>query len=134
MKIRLLLKAQTASPKPPIGSILGQKGVNVLEFCKNFNILTKNIEIGTVVTTIISIKKDKSFSIFIKKPTLSFLFKKYLNLKKGSSDGNIVSIISKDILYKIYSIKKSDMNCVNKNKILKTILGTAKSLGIKYEY
>ncbi|MGX7582871.1 50S ribosomal protein L11 [Candidatus Vidania fulgoroideorum] len=121
-KVKIIIKSQEANPKPPIGSVLGQKGINVSSFCKEFNELTKTIKKGTEIPTLVVIKKKK-FKIFLKSPTTTFLLKKYF--KKGLIKD--IKNINDKILDKIFNIKKNDLNCFNKSNGYKIIKGSAKS-------
>lgn len=133
--VKLQIKAEEANPSPPIGPALGAKGINIMNFCKEFNIITSNIktlEKGTIVPVVVTIYTDKSFKFIIKSPPVSILIKKILKLKKGSSNPN-----KKDngfITYKhiedIIEIKQKDLIVNSKKAAMKSIIGTAKSMGL----
>ncbi|MGX7576549.1 50S ribosomal protein L11 [Candidatus Vidania fulgoroideorum] len=122
-KISLNIKSQEALPKPPISSILGQRGINIMEFCKEFNSKTKKYEKGAIIPTRIFFnKKSKKISFKIKAPTVTYLIKKELKEKK---EINIKTIEN------IYNLKKNDLNCYDFKSFLKSIIGSLKSMGIK---
>lgn len=134
-KVKIYIPFGNANPSPPIGPILGQKGINIIKFCKDFNNYTKkikNIKKGTPVSVIIHIYKDKTFSFKIKTPPCSFLIKEILNIKKGSSNPkkNKIIYINKQKILNIANIKYKDLTSSNIYLACKTILGTAKSMGI----
>lgn len=135
-KIKIQIKACEASPSPPVGQALGGKGINIMQFCKEFNEKTSNIENlekGTLVPVIISIYKDKSFSFITKSPPTTTLIKKLLKIDKGSKEPNknkIANITEKQI-EEIIKIKHNDLIVNSKNSAIKTIHGTLKSMGIK---
>lgn len=136
-RIKLQIKAAEANPSPPIGPALGSKGINIMKFCTEFNEYTKNLANltkGTVVTTIINIYSDKSFDFKIKSPITSILIKNILNINKGSSfpNKNKVAKITYDQLNNIINMK-NDLFINSKNAAIKTIIGTAKSMGIEVE-
>ena len=137
-RIKLNIKAQEANPSPPIGPVLGSKGINIMKFCNDFNSKTKSITDltkGTLVSVVISIYSDKSFDFIIKSTPTSVLLKDVLSLNKGSSKPNkdIVGTLTSDNLNYIISKKQNDLFVNSKEKAIKTILGTAKSMGIVLE-
>lgn len=131
--IKIQIGAKKANPSPPIGPALGQHGVNIMDFCKMFNEKTKHMEEGEPVSVIITVYHDKSFKFIIKTPPTSYLIKKILKLKSGSSKPSKENIgsIKFSQLKSIAEIKFPDMTASNINNAIKTIAGTAKSLGIK---
>lgn len=136
--IKLQIKSGEANPSPPIGPALGSKGINIIKFCNEFNEKTKNLlnfKKGTLLPTIIYIFKDKSFSFIIKSPPTSTLIKNILNIEKGSSVPNKtkIAMINKDQLLCIIKEKKNDLMINSENAALKTIIGTAKSMGINID-
>ncbi|WP_343189118.1 50S ribosomal protein L11 [Buchnera aphidicola (Chaitoregma tattakana)] len=133
--IKLQVLSGMANPSPPVGPALGQKGLNIMEFCKNFNEKTKNMEKGIPIPVIISIFTDKTFSFITKTPPASVLLKKLANIKKGSGKNKIEKVgkITKKQIYEISNIKIKDMNSININKIALSIEGTAKSIGLSIE-
>ncbi|WP_343192640.1 50S ribosomal protein L11 [Buchnera aphidicola (Taiwanaphis decaspermi)] len=133
--IKLQIKAGSANPSPPIGPALGQKGLNIMEFCKQFNEKTKNIEKGLPIPVVITVFFDKTFTFITKTPPASILLKKAANVTSGSKKNKekIVGKIKKNKLLEIANIKKTDMNTDDINMIIKSIEGTAKSMGISIE-
>jgi len=136
--IKLQIKSCEANPAPPVGPALGQHGVNIMEFCKSFNEKTKslkNIKKGTLIPVIIHVYQDKSFSFIIKSPPASVMIKNLMNLDKGSSSPNShkVGRITLDQLKKIFEDKKKDLTASDITAGIKTIAGTAKSMGIEVE-
>lgn len=130
--IKLQVSAGMANPSPPIGPALGQKGVNIMEFCKSFNAKTINLEKGLPIPTIITVYSDKSFSFITKTPPASILLKKAANLKKGSKKPNKEKIgtITQQQILEIAKLKEPDMTGSNIENIKKSIIGTANSMGI----
>ena len=132
--VKLQVPAGQASPSPPIGPALGQAGLNIMEFCKNFNAKTEKLEKGMPCPVIITVYQDKSFEFIIKKPPASFYIKKEVNLKKGSGATGIsdpVAKISMDQLKKIAEEKLPDLNTNNIDQAAKIIAGTARSMGVE---
>ncbi|BGI51275.1 MAG: 50S ribosomal protein L11 [Buchnera aphidicola (Ceratovacuna japonica)] len=130
--IKLQVPSGMANPSPPVGPALGQKGINIMEFCKSFNEKTKNLEKGTPIPVIISVFSDKTFSFITKTPPASILLKKAAKIKKGSGKNKIEkkgTITNKEI-YEISKIKMKDMNTTDIKKISLSIIGTAKSIGL----
>nr|WP_041749148.1 50S ribosomal protein L11 [Buchnera aphidicola] len=130
--IKLQIPCGMANPSPPIGPALGQKGVNIMEFCKNFNSQTLQKEKGMPVPVLITVYSDKSFTFIIKTPPASILLKKSLGIKIGSKKPKheIIGKITKKQIYDIAKQKMIDMTGSNIDKIVKTIEGTARSMGI----
>ena len=120
-----------ANPAPPIGPVLGQHGVNIMEFCKQFNAKTQKQQ-GEVVPVVITVYKDRSFTFELKTAPVSYLIKKALNLKKGSSVPNKdkVGKISKDQVLEIARQKMVDLNCYDEDAAYKIVAGTARSMGV----
>ncbi|WP_343190343.1 50S ribosomal protein L11 [Buchnera aphidicola (Mollitrichosiphum nigrofasciatum)] len=130
--IKLQVPAQQANPSPPIGPALGQKGINIIEFCKLFNEKTKNIETGLPIPVIITVFLDKSFTFITKTPPAAILLKKFAGIKKGSKktkQEQIGDISYKDIK-KIAKMKMQDLTGNNIKKMIKCIKGTAISIGL----
>jgi len=129
--LKLKVKGGMANPSPPIGPALGSKGLNIMKFCKEFNDKTKSQK-GDIVSVLISIYEDKSFSFIIKSPPASFLIMKFLKINKGSSEPNKkkVGSITLDQIKEIAKIKTSDLNSFSLNSSIKMIEGTCKSMGI----
>ncbi|WP_236859558.1 50S ribosomal protein L11 [Candidatus Tremblaya phenacola] len=126
--MRLVIPAGKANPSPPVGPALGQKGVNIMEFCSSFNMLTNHIETGTLIPTIVSIQKDKSFNIRTRTTMTSVLIKK---LSRDDSIQPNTKYIDYTDVKAIAEIKLRDLNTVVLDKAIKTIKGTIKTMGIK---
>ncbi|KAH0998218.1 50S ribosomal protein L11 [Candidatus Tremblaya phenacola] len=127
--LRLIIPAGKANPSPPVGPALGQKGVNIMEFCNTFNMLTKPIETGTLVPTIVSIQKDKSFKIRTRTSLTSSLIKKLARVETIHSVKT--TYIDYTDVKTIAEIKLRDLNTLNLVKAIKTIKGTIKSMRVK---
>ena len=130
--IKLQIKGGQANPAPPVGPALGQRGVNIMEFCKAFNDKTKSMA-GKPVPVEITVYKDKKFDFKIKSPPASFFIKEAVKLKGGSKepDRNIVATISKKQLEDIANQKMADLNAHNLDEAIKIIAGSARSMGIE---
>ena len=130
--VKLQVLSGSANPAPPIGPALGQHGINIVKFCKEFNDRTKKMEKGIPIPVIISVYLDKSFTFLLKTPPTSYLLKKILKLDKGSSEPNkkIVGKISLMQLKEVLKKKLPDLNSYKEDKSINTIIGTAKSMGI----
>ncbi len=130
--IKLQIPAGQANPSPPVGPALGQKGVNIMEFCKAFNASTQNSEPGMPIPVEITVYVDKSFTFITKSPPTSFFIKKAVKLKKASQTpgkGFVASISQKDIK-SIAEQKINDLNTENIDSAQKMVAGTARSMGI----
>jgi len=133
--IKLQIAAGQANPSPPVGPALGQKGVNIMEFCKAFNAATQKMEAGMPIPVVITVYVDKSFTFETKSPPVSFFIKKVIKLKKGSKTPGkevIASISPKDIK-KIAQDKINDLNTDDVTAAEKMVAGTARSMGIRVE-
>ena len=130
--IKLQIKGGQANPAPPVGPALGQRGVNIMEFCKAFNDKTKSMA-GKPVPVEITVYKDKKFDFKIKSPPASFFIKEAVKLKGGSKEPgrNIVASISKRQLEDIANQKMNDLNAHNLEEAVKIIAGSARSMGIE---
>ena len=130
--IKLQIKGGQANPAPPVGPALGQRGVNIMEFCKAFNDKTKSMA-GKPVPVEITVHKDKKFDFKIKSPPASFFIKEAVKLKGGSKEPgrNIVASISKKQLEDIANQKMNDLNAHNLEEAVKIIAGSARSMGIE---
>jgi len=133
--IKLQVSAGTANPSPPIGPALGQKGVNIMEFCKLFNKKTENIEKGLPIPVVITVYSDRSFTFITKTPPASILLKKLSGIKKGSSKNKSEKIgtINHAQIKEIAKIKYDDMTGSNIESMIRSIEGTAKSMGLIIE-
>jgi len=129
--IKLALPAAKATPAPPVGPALGQHGVNIAAFCKEYNAKTVD-QIGLIIPVEISVYEDRSYTFILKTPPASVLLVKASNIKKGASEPNrqIVGSITADEIRKIAEIKLPDLNTKNLESAVKIIAGTAKNMGI----
>ena len=130
--IKLQIMGGQANPAPPVGPALGQRGINIMEFCKAFNDKTKSLA-GKPVPVEITVYKDKKFDFKIKSPPASYFIKEAVKLKGGSKEPgrNIVASITKKQLEDIANQKMSDLNANNLEEAVKIIAGSAKSMGIE---
>ncbi len=126
--------AGQANPAPPVGPALGQHGVNIMEFCKKFNEMSKSQE-GLILPVVISVYEDKSFSFIVKSPPCSVLLKRACNLAKASGVPNKEKVgkVTKDQLIEIAKVKLKDLNTEDINEAIKIVAGTARSMGIDVE-
>ncbi|WP_121116988.1 50S ribosomal protein L11 [Croceibacterium ferulae] len=131
--IKLQVAAGSATPSPPIGPALGQRGVNIMEFCKAFNASTQELEKGMPIPTVITVYADRSFTFETKTPPASFLIKKAAGLKSGSKEPgkNIVGQISRSALADIAQQKMKDLNANDIDQATKIIEGSARSMGLE---
>jgi large subunit ribosomal protein L11 len=133
--IKLQVKAGEANPSPPIGPALGQRGVNIMEFCKAFNAQTQNVEKGMPLPVVITVYSDRSFTFIMKTPPATFLLKKAAGLKSGSPipNKNKVGTLSRDQLAEIATAKMPDLTAANLDAAIRTIAGSARSMGLDVE-
>lgn len=133
--IKLQVKAGQANPSPPVGPALGQKGVNIMEFCKQFNAKTQGMELGSPVPVIISVYSDRSFTFTMKTPPASFLLKKAAGIKSGSSrpNSNKVGKVTRAQLEEIAKAKEPDLTAADMDAAVRTIAGSARSMGLEVE-
>ena len=133
--IKLQVKAGEANPSPPVGPALGQHGVNIMEFCKAFNAQTQNIEKGMPIPVVISVFSDKSFTFITKTPPVSILLKKAAGIQKGSGTPNTnkVAKVTRAQIEEIAKIKDADMTAADMDAAVRTIAGSARSMGIDVE-
>jgi large subunit ribosomal protein L11 len=129
--INLQLEAGKANPAPPVGPALGQHGVNIMEFCKQYNEATKD-KMGFVIPVLISVYEDRSFTFILKEPPASVLIKKKLNIPKGSAvpHTNKVGTINDKQLEEVANQKMPDLNANDVQAAKKIIAGTARSMGV----
>jgi large subunit ribosomal protein L11 len=129
--IKLQIKGGAANPAPPVGPALGAKGVNIMEFCKQFNARTQD-KPGKVLPAVITVYSDKSFDFVIKTPPAAVQIMEQINLKKGSSEPNRAKVgtISWDKVRVIAEDKLTDMNCFTVDSAMRMIAGTARSMGV----
>lgn len=133
--IKLQIKAGQANPSPPVGPALGQHGVNIQEFCKAFNAATQSFEAGAPVPVIITVYNDRSFTFVTKTPPASFLLMKAAKIKKGSGRPNTekVGSVNRAQLEEIATAKWPDLTASDMDAAVKTIGGSARSMGLKVE-
>ena len=135
-QLKLQIKAQEATPSPPVGPALGQRGINIMEFCKAFNAKTQEMEQGSPVPTVITYYADKSFTFETKTPPASFLLKKAAGIKSGSATtgkGAAIGKVTKSQIRDIATEKMKDLNANDIEAAAKIIAGTARSMGITVE-
>ncbi len=132
--VKLQISGGSAKPEPPIAPALGPHGVNMMEFCKEFNARTQS-DAGLLIPVVITIYADRSFSFVTKKPPVSFLLKKTLNIEKGSPEPNKqkVGTITIDQIREIAEVKIPDLNATSIDAAMKIVIGTAKNMGITVE-
>lgn len=133
--IKLQVKAGEANPSPPIGPALGQHGVNIMEFCKAFNAKTQNVEKGLPLPVVITVYADRSFTFITKTPPASVLLRKSAKIAKGSATPNKdkVATIPLSAVEEIAKMKAPDLTAKSLNNAMRTIIGTARSMGIIVE-
>ena len=131
--IKLQVPAGAANPSPPIGPALGQRGVNIMEFCKAFNAATGDLEKGAPIPTVITVFADKSFTFVTKTPPATFLIKKAANLKSGSKEpGKVIAgKIARSKLAEIAQVKMADLNANDIEAATKIIEGSARAMGLE---
>lgn len=134
-QIKLQVPAAKANPSPPLGPALGQNGVNIMEFCKAFNAQTQGMEAGLVIPVIINVYQDKSFDFLMKSPPAAVLLLKALGVAKGSGTPNTSKVgkVTRAQLEEIAKIKMQDLSAATLDAAVRTIAGTARSMGIEVE-
>ncbi len=132
--IKLQIPAGQANPSPPVGPALGQKGVNIMEFCKQFNARTQN-QAGLIIPVVITVYSDKSFTFITKTPPASVLLLKAAKIEKGSAEPNRVKVgkVTKEQIKEIAMMKMPDLNAASLEAAMSMIEGTARSMGITVE-
>ena len=133
--IKLQVPAQEANPSPPVGPALGQHGVNIMEFCKAFNAQTQGLEKGMPVPVVITVYNDRSFTFIMKTPPAAVLLKKAAGIPKGSGEPNTnkVGKVNRAQLEEIASIKMPDLTAADMDAAVRTIAGSARSMGLDVE-
>ena len=133
--VKLQVPAGKANPSPPIGPALGQRGLNIMEFCKAFNAQTQGIEPGLPLPVVITAFADKSFTFVIKSPPSSILIKKAVKIDKGSSTPQSVKVgkITRAQLEEIAKTKMKDLTAADMDAAVRTIAGSARSMGVTVE-
>lgn len=132
--IKLQIPAGQANPAPPVGPALGQKGVNIMEFCKQFNARTQD-KSGLIIPVVITVFSDKSFTFITKTPPAAVLLKKAAKLEKASAEPNRTKVakVSKDQVREIAEVKMPDLNAHTVEAAMEMVAGTARSMGITVE-
>ena len=132
-QLKLQVPAGKANPSPPIGPALGQRGINIMEFCKAFNAKTQDIEAGAPTPVVITYYADKSFTFEMKTPPASYFIKKAAKLKSGSKTPGRASAgsITRKQLAEIAEAKMADLNAPDVESAMKIVLGSAKSMGVE---
>ena len=133
--IKLQIEAGKANPSPPIGPALGQKGVNIMEFCKAFNAKTQKSS-GQILPTIITVYSDRSFTFVTKTPPASYLLKSKLKLKSGSQKPGheVAGTVPKKVVEEIATDKAPDLTAANLEAGMRTVEGSVRSMGLKLDY
>jgi large subunit ribosomal protein L11 len=133
--VKLQVPAGAANPSPPVGPALGQRGVNIMEFCKAFNAKTQNMEKGMPIPVVITVYSDRSFTFITKTPPASVLLKKTLGLQKGSAtpNSNKVGTVNRAQLEEVAQTKMPDLTAADLDAAVRTIAGSARSMGLIVE-
>jgi large subunit ribosomal protein L11 len=133
--IKLQVPAQDANPSPPVGPALGQHGVNIMEFCKAFNAKTQKIEKGLPIPVVITVYNDRSFTFITKTPPAAILLKKAAGVAKGSGTPNTSKVgkVNRAQLEEIASTKMPDLTAADMDAAVRTLAGTARSMGLDVE-
>ena len=133
--IKLQVPAGAANPSPPIGPALGQQGVNIMEFCKQFNAQTQKLEKGLPIPVVITVYSDRSFTFIMKTPPASVLIRKAIGIEKGSGapNTNKVGRINRKQLEEIAKTKQPDLTAADLEAAVRTIAGSARSMGVDVE-
>ena len=132
--IKLQIPAGQANPAPPVGPALGQNGVNIMAFCKEFNAVTQK-QAGDILPVVITVYKDKTFSFITKSPPAALLLKKAANIAAGSKEPNRTKVakLTKQQVMDIVKVKMKDMNARTEEAAYRTLVGTARQMGIEVE-
>ena len=130
--VKLQVPAGSANPSPPIGPALGQQGVNIMEFCKQFNAQTQKLEKGLPIPVIITVYSDRSFTFIMKTPPASVLIRKAIGIEKGSGTPNTAKVgkITRKQLEEIAKTKTPDLTAADLDAAVRTIAGSARSMGV----
>jgi large subunit ribosomal protein L11 len=133
--VKLQVPAGQANPSPPIGPALGQQGVNIMEFCKQFNAQTQNVEKGLPIPVVITVYSDRSFTFIMKTPPASVLIRKAIGIEKGSGTPNTAKVgkINRTQLEEIAKTKTPDLTAADLDAAVRTIAGSARSMGVDVE-
>ena len=133
--IKLQVAAGQANPSPPVGPALGQHGVNIMEFCKAFNAQTQQLDAGAPVPVVINVYSDRSFTFTMKTPPASYLLKKAAGIKSGSGEPNTKKVgkVTREQLEEIAKAKEPDLTAADLEAAVRTIAGSARSMGLDVE-
>ena len=133
--IKLQIPAGQANPSPPVGPALGQQGVNIMEFCKQFNAQTQKVEKGLPIPVIITVYSDRSFTFIMKTPPAAVLIRKAIGIEKGSGTPNTVKVgkITRKQLEEVAKTKQPDLTAADLEAAVRTIAGSARSMGVDVE-
>jgi large subunit ribosomal protein L11 len=133
--VKLQVPAGMANPSPPIGPALGQQGVNIMEFCKQFNAQTANVDQGLPLPVVITVYSDRSFTFIMKTPPASVLIRKAIGIEKGSGVPNTTKVgrITREQLEEIAKTKTPDLTAADLEAAVRTIAGSARSMGVDVE-
>ncbi|KGD61167.1 MULTISPECIES: 50S ribosomal protein L11 [Alcanivorax] len=133
--IKLQVAAGQANPSPPVGPALGQHGVNIMEFCKAFNAQTQQLDAGAPVPVVITVYSDRSFTFTMKTPPASYLLKKAAKIKSGSGEPNTKKVgkVTRAQLEEIAKAKEPDLTAADLDAAVRTIAGSARSMGLDVE-
>jgi large subunit ribosomal protein L11 len=133
--IKLQVPAGSANPSPPIGPALGQQGVNIMEFCKQFNAQTQKMEKGLPIPVVITVYTDRSFTFIMKTPPAAVLIRKAIGIEKGSGTPNTAKVgkISRQQLEEVAKMKQPDLTAADLEAAVRTIAGSARSMGVDVE-
>ncbi len=133
--VKLQVPAGSANPSPPIGPALGQQGVNIMEFCKQFNAQTQKLEKGLPIPVVITVYSDRSFTFIMKTPPASVLIRKAIGIEKGSGTPNTAKVgkIDRAQLEEIAKTKQPDLTAADLDAAVRTIAGSARSMGVDVE-
>jgi large subunit ribosomal protein L11 len=133
--IKLQVAAAQANPSPPVGPALGQHGVNIMEFCKAFNAQTQQLDAGAPVPVVITVYSDRSFTFTMKTPPASYLLKKAAGIKSGSGEPNTKKVgkVTRAQLEEIAKAKEPDLTAADLDAAVRTIAGSARSMGLDVE-
>ena len=133
--IKLQVKAGQANPSPPVGPALGQRGLNIMEFCKAFNAATQKLEPGLPIPTIITVYSDRSFTFITKTPPATILLKKAVGIESGSARPNTEKVgkVTRKQLEEIAKTKMADLTAADMDAAVRTIAGSARSMGLVTE-
>jgi len=133
--LKLQVPAGAANPSPPIGPALGQRGLNIMEFCKQFNAQTQKMEKGLPIPVVITVYSDRSFTFVMKTPPAAVLIRKAIGIEKGSGTPNTAKVgkISRKQLEEIAKLKQPDLTAADLDAAVRTIAGSARSMGVDVE-